>query len=256
MKTSKYCPSCKKEFSLDSFGKNSYRRDGLNIYCKECVKEKSKRQKEKYRQQKETDQLEKKCTGCNRILPIDMFHRCRISKGGFNSRCKDCVNVKERERSKTEKAIETRRRATRRFIERGGSNDWEKKRWDENPEYRIRKIFRNRIYQAVTAKAFTKFSHSLDFLGCSIEELKKHLEDQFQEGMTWDNYGSYWEIDHIIPCSYFDLSLEENQYICFNFRNLQPLLKEENRWIKRDKVPENIEELLIFLKKEIYENKL
>ena len=63
------------------------------------------------------------------------------------------------------------------------------------------------------------------------------------------NYGSFWDVDHIIPCSYFDLTKEENQRICFNFRNLQPLLKEENRFIKRDNVPENVEELVEFLRR-------
>ena len=62
-----------------------------------------------------------------------------------------------------------------------------------------------------------------------MAELKYHIESLFRPGMTWENYGFRgWHIDHIIPCSYFDLSIDENQLICFNFKNLQPLWQPDN----------------------------
>jgi hypothetical protein len=69
----------------------------------------------------------------------------------------------------------------------------------------------------------------VDLLGCSVEELKKYLEIKFKEGMSWNNYGLRgWHIDHIIPCSKFDLIKEEEQKKCFHFSNLQPLWWNEN----------------------------
>lgn len=70
-------------------------------------------------------------------------------------------------------------------------------------------------------------------LGCSIEELRKHLEAQFKPGMTWDNYGRKkgqrcWEIDHIVPLASFDLSDREQLLRAVNWRNLQPLWTDEN----------------------------
>lgn len=79
---------------------------------------------------------------------------------------------------------------------------------------------------------------------------------KFEPGMTWDNLGKgegKWQIDHIIPCSYFDLTKEENQRICFNYRNLQPLWAKDNLE-KSNSVSDNIEELVEFLKQEINEN--
>jgi hypothetical protein len=47
--------------------------------------------------------------------------------------------------------------------------------------------------------------------------------------MSWNNHGSYWEIDHIKPCSSFDLTDIEQQKQCFHYTNLQPLTIYENR---------------------------
>ena len=61
------------------------------------------------------------------------------------------------------------------------------------------------------------------------KELKEHLEKQFKEGMSWENYGFYgWHIDHILPLSSFDLTKAEEQKKAFHYTNLQPLSAKEN----------------------------
>ena len=76
----------------------------------------------------------------------------------------------------------------------------------------------------------------IKMLGCSFEFLRNYIESKFLEGMTWENHGYYgWHIDHIIPCSSFDLSIKENQFKCFHYTNLQPLWAFENL-SKGDKV--------------------
>ena len=69
----------------------------------------------------------------------------------------------------------------------------------------------------------------MKLLGCSIEECKQYIEQQFKEGMEWSNHGEYWELDHIRPCASFDLTKIEEQEKCFHFSNLQPLTVFENR---------------------------
>lgn len=70
-------------------------------------------------------------------------------------------------------------------------------------------------------------SQTIKLIGCSIEQLKQHLEKQFKLGMSWFNYGK-WHVDHIKPCASFDLTDIEQQKQCFNYTNLQPLWAEEN----------------------------
>jgi hypothetical protein len=66
-----------------------------------------------------------------------------------------------------------------------------------------------------------------EYIGCSIAELREHLQKQFTARMSWDNYGA-WHIDHKRPCASFDLSKREEQLACFHFTNLQPLWAADN----------------------------
>jgi 5-methylcytosine-specific restriction endonuclease McrA len=81
--------------------------------------------------------------------------------------------------------------------------------------------------------------HLEKILGYTIDNLKKHLEKQFREGMTWGNYCTEWQIDHIIPVSRFNItSINDFDFKrCWALDNLQPLWKEENRR-KADKIME------------------
>ncbi|HEX2901442.1 MAG TPA: hypothetical protein VHS96_17135 [Bacteroidia bacterium] len=96
-----------------------------------------------------------------------------------------------------------------------------------NPEIALKHVLRCRINEALK-KGYKKLRSTRESLGCSIPELKAHLENLFQPGMTWENRGQ-WEIDHIRPCASFNLLDPEQQRCCFHFSNLQPLWKADNR---------------------------
>ncbi len=96
---------------------------------------------------------------------------------------------------------------------------------------------RSRLRNALKRKKVTKSKKTLELVGCTLEDLKSHLESKFQENMSWENYGS-WHIDHIRPCDSFDLTDPEQQRACFNWKNLQPLWARENL-VKGSKWHEN-----------------
>jgi len=88
-------------------------------------------------------------------------------------------------------------------------------------------LLKNRIRYAL--KNNKKSNSTMNLVGCSLQELKKHLEKQFKQGMTWKNHSLYgWHIDHIKPCASFDLSNPEEQKKCFHYTNLQPLWAIDN----------------------------
>ena len=88
---------------------------------------------------------------------------------------------------------------------------------------------KSRIYCAVLRSSARKVQSTIELIGCTIEELRSHLESQFVNGMSWDNYGrTGWHIDHIRPCASFDLSDPVQQRQCFHYSNLQPLWAADN----------------------------
>jgi hypothetical protein len=138
------------------------------------------------------------------------------------------------------------------YIEKNKEAIRERERlWLSIPKNKIARSLRHRVRGALMAsingKIIKKIDSNRNLLGISFSELKTYLENLFLEGMSWDNYGE-WQIDHIIPCSFFDLTIEENQRICFNYKNLQPMWRTDNQ-SKGDKIViANLEEFLSKIK--------
>jgi len=107
--------------------------------------------------------------------------------------------------------------------------EYRKKREYEDPKFRLDRRFSKAIY--VSLKGSKQFRKWEELVGYTVEELKIHLEKQFDKNMSWSNYGSYWEIDHIKPRFLFSYSKpEDNDFKkCWSLDNLRPLQKNINR---------------------------
>jgi hypothetical protein len=101
----------------------------------------------------------------------------------------------------------------------------------KNINFRILCNLRRRITHAIRNNSKSK--STIKLLNCSIKEFKYYLESKFTNKMSWSNYGTYWEIDHIKSCCTFDLSKIEEQKKCFHYSNMRPLTIKENRRRKR-----------------------
>ena len=105
-------------------------------------------------------------------------------------------------------------------------------RRNNNINRKLALLLRRRTLLAL--KNNSKSKNTMSLLGIeNIEFLWKHLESTFKSGMTRENHG-LWHIDHIRPCSSFDLSKPEEQVKCFHYTNLQALWAHENL-SKKDK---------------------
>jgi hypothetical protein len=103
---------------------------------------------------------------------------------------------------------------------------YKKNRRKYDPIFKLTENIRKRIYSYIKND---KIKNKTNYLGCSIEEYKKYLEHQFTPEMSWGNYGSYWEIDHISSLYNFDFTNELNIFKAFHFTNTRPLSIKENR---------------------------
>lgn len=94
------------------------------------------------------------------------------------------------------------------------------KNWRKDPLNRLRVNMSGRLNKALVTGRCT-----MDLVGCSLDDLRKHLEAQFTIGMTWDNYGD-WHVDHVVPLCSADT--EEKLYELCHYTNLQPLWAADN----------------------------
>lgn len=98
-----------------------------------------------------------------------------------------------------------------------------------SPEHRVKDSMRNMLTRVLRFTGKKKNTKTEDALGYTKNELVSHLESLFDENMSWDNYGSYWEIDHIRPLSKMIKSGERSPSVINALDNLRPLKVEENR---------------------------
>lgn len=181
------------------------------------------------------------CSKCQKRKLAKYFTKeKRNTFQGINSICKKC-KAKFRKKHIDKRTSEDRREYRKQYYEKNKHKfqEWNKK-WrknndrseyhreyrDKNPSAKIACYCRNRIRNAI--KNGYKSKSSLSLTGCNNwNELKEYLETKFENGMTWENMGE-WHIDHIKPCSSFDLTEIDEQYKCFHYTNLQPLWAKDN----------------------------
>lgn len=238
----KICSTCKTSKPYTEFHRRKKEIDGYNPQCKSC-----KRNYEKAYRNSNKDkitQIRKKCYENNKENRIE-----KVKKYRSKNKVKILEYSKKYYKNNKEKFIqyyENNKNYIKEYMKGYNSNpkniqkrkEYKKLEYgkkygmEKDPIFTLKLLIRNRIKQALV-KGY-KSTSSINLLGCSIEEYKLYLEQQFDDKMNWGNYGIYWEIDHIIPCASFDLSKLEEQKKCFNYKNTQPLNIIENR-IKSNK---------------------
>jgi len=120
---------------------------------------------------------------------------------------------------------ERRRRGAERRVKAAARAEWKA---GVKVRRRLSCVLRTRARRTIHAiRDARKSASTLDLLGCTIGYFQSRIERQFERGMTWRNFGE-WHLDHILPCSSFDLTRADHQRQCFHWTNLRPLWAKDN----------------------------
>lgn len=197
----KICSKCKKEKPITEFPKCSRNKDGLDTHCKECRNAVNRNYRNNNKEQFKNNRKKNYIKNKEKILAQKSLYAAKHKK--------EKAEYDKIYRQKNKKRIQALQK------------EWSKK----SIKHRIISNLRRRLHHVL--KGNVKSEKTLSLIGCSSEFLKEYIENKFQEGMSWENYGE-WHIDHIKPCSLFDLSDPKQQKECFNYTNLQPLWATDN----------------------------
>ena len=193
---SKYCKRCDCIKPYKAFYKNKRKKDGLQGYCKSCMKK----------------------TNAN------SFQRHKKERMASSLRYQKCQKSKKYKREWSKRKYDTNPEFRKKCIKNAVA--YERIKLDTDPTYKLIHNMRRRLRHAVKGYG-DKYDTTMNLVGCNSTKLREYLEAKFTEGMIWENQGD-WHIDHIQPCCSFDLTSEEEQRKCFHYTNLQPLWAKDN----------------------------
>jgi len=161
--------------------------------------------------------MEKNCPKCNIIKSVDDFYKSKNAKDGRYNICKIC----ELERKK----IYYQENKEKRYA-------YERNKYHSDETVRIKKILRSRLNMALTSKGVKKCKSIIELSACNLDFFKKWIQYQYEEitnnEINWDDFKKNYHIDHLIPCSSFNLTDIEEQKKCFHWKNIQILTKNDN----------------------------
>ena len=200
MMTEKECKICKILKPNDSYRKytNKSDVDSYSQTCKKCLNENDRIRKKNLRQKKQETFIAK-CEKCQQDKVLKEF--AKLKKFYKRKICNLCYPAFVSEQK----------------------NEWCKNESKINMNYRIKKSLAARLRTVLV-----KNSSTMNYIGCNIQFLREWFEYNFTCDMNWDNYGTYWSIDHIIPVRKFDLTDETEKLQCWNWSNLIPVTVKYN----------------------------
>jgi len=237
----KVCKKCllSKDYSL--FHKDKSSKDGYKSVCSECTKESNKRYRESNKEKisnyrkinkdkfdesykkyliKNKDKRKEDQKRYNKkwVENNKDYHR-EYSKSYYPSyydENKESIKEKSKEYYKNNKDIINEKLKV-----------YNREKRVESPLFKFKQNIRNLIKNSFIKKLSKKSKKTTDILCCSYDEFRVYIESLFDSEMSWDNYGIYWEIDHILP---LDSANNIDDVVKLNhYTNLRPLSKEENR---------------------------
>lgn len=230
----KICIRCNINKLSSEFHKYKLSPDGLSNVCCKCAKDARIKANNIKCSKVDNQVIHIICEKCKESKLSSNFKTTSKSTTGFYKICNSC-------RKPTTWNKEKQKASEKKYVLANPEKIREKwKKAAERPNRIIRERLNKRISGALKSVNNLKSNNTSYYVGCDLKYLKKWFEYQFTDNLGWHNKKE-WHIDHVIPCSKFDLTNEEEQLKCFNWSNLRPCFSLENLE-KGDKIiPELIE---------------
>jgi hypothetical protein len=185
----KVCSSCLIKKKIEEFGKNKSQRDGLNYYCKKCVCEKSKQNTSKYKEyQKQWREKNKES-----VKEYQKKYK-RDNRDKINEYQRNRPLEKKRKNSEKKKQRDKVRRQTQSY--KSKRSLYVKQKYRSDIQFQTKKKFEAKLNYLLEKNDVIE---SVALIGCTIPEYKAYLKQCFKEGMTFENYGTVWNIHRIVP---------------------------------------------------------
>lgn len=169
------------------------------------------------------------CKKCNTAKPLENYYKHTGYKDNHRSICIECfkkekASYQRNNKDKSKLYIKKWQKNNEDKVKEIRNNNFNNK-YKNDVYFAMSHLLKDRLRKALKAKNWQKNTHFVEYIGCTLNELKNHIEKQFIEGMTWENKGK-WHIDHIIPLS--SAKTEEELYKLCHYTNLQPLWAIDN----------------------------
>lgn len=235
---SRPCSKCHKDTPKDKF------KDDTHV-CLECYNRRRRELKAAKRPSKPqpinpNNQI---CIMCKKELDPSNFRTYLSTAKNLLKRteCKDCEKKmgrdyrksdvgKEKSKKWVEKNADRMKQLLANWFQKNKSriNEKTKKRLKEDFLFKLKATLGNRLRSALKSKSKEKNQVTMEYINCTIDFVKDWFESCFEEGMTFENHGDYWHIDHVIPIDTFKFDTEEDFKLAFSWFNLMPITKEKN----------------------------
>jgi hypothetical protein len=198
------------------------------------------------------------CNNCNIDKNVSEFYKSKSDKTGYQRHCKLCqkdrlkqwsIDNRDKKNLKQKNYVERNKEVVysrNRKYQQDNKEKYSlrKKQYYNDNKHLILQNLKNKRATDICYKLSRNISSSMStslkgnkagrywetLVDYNLNDLKQHLEKQFDTEMNWDNYGSYWHIDHIIPKSWFNYSSNDDDEFkeCWKLENLQPLKASDN----------------------------
>lgn len=269
-KNGRQCTVCGTWKEYPEFGKEKKGANGHACRCRVCVSrinaEKRRAKGIPARHNYNMNALGQTCSKCNKWKPWSEFQKRTHSPTGYRGQCKVCNKeyrdkYNEDNKESLKEARDIFREKNKDHIQKQGSeyysnnkvhikevhknynkknknkiSERNKKRHKNDPEYRLAQNLRGRFRIALNDQDAEKFHHTMELIGCSPAFMLNYLNTTASNELVFGE--EKVEVDHILACANFTLQNELEQLICFNWRNMQLLLKSDNI-IKHTTLPDN-----------------